>query len=319
MPAPDGPVAVTGAGGYLGGRVASALGEEARAIVRTPVPWLPARTQVTCDLLGPADDLARALDGVAAVVHLAGHNEVVAGRDPDTATRETVQMAENVRRAATANGVRRIVYVSTVHVYGERLVPGARLDESIEPAPTSAYARARWECEQVLAADPAVEVVRLRLTNAVGAPADPSVDRWTLVASDLCRQGVLERRMVLHSAGLQWRDFVALEDACRLALGSLDDAVAPGTYNLGAGRSWTIRALAELVQERVEASCGWRPPIEAPPALEAPTAPYVVAPDKLAAAGLRATTPLVKAVDELVEHCKQHDATLRDVTDLTRN
>src|SRR5688572_22001966 len=138
MPAPEGSVAVTGAGGYLGGRVASALGEQARAIVRTPVPWLPARTQVACDLLGPTDDLARALEGVAAVVHLAGHNEVVAGRDPGTATRETVEMAEHVRRAAVANGVRRIVYVSTVHVYGKRLAPGAVVDEAIEPAPTSA-------------------------------------------------------------------------------------------------------------------------------------------------------------------------------------
>jgi UDP-glucose 4-epimerase len=311
MPAPDGSVAVTGAGGYLGGRVASALGERARAIVRTPVAWLPARTQVACDLLGPADDLTRALDGVDTVVHLAGHNEVVSGRDPDTAIRETVQMAENVLRAAAANGVRRIVYVSTVHVYGERLVPGAVVDESIEPAPTSAYARARWECEQVLAGAPVVDAVRLRLTNAVGAPADPSVDRWTLVASDLCLQGVLDRRLVLHSAGLQWRDFIALEDACRLAVGSLDEAVAPGTYNLAAGRSLTIRALAELVQDRIERTCGWRPDIAAPPATGEAPAAYTVDPGKLAAAGLGATTSLPDAVEEIVEHCTKHEATLR--------
>lgn len=311
MPAPEGPVAVTGAGGYLGGRVASALGERARAIVRAPVSWLPERTQVTCDLLGPAADLRRALDGVTAVVHLAGHNEVVAGRDPDTAKGETVEMAENVRQAAEASGVGRVVYVSTVHVYGERLVPGSVIDESVEPAPTSAYAQARWACEQVFADAAVIDAVLLRLTNAVGAPADPSVDRWTLVAGDLCRQGVLDRRMVLHSAGLQWRDFIALEDACRIALGALDAAVAPGTYNLAAGRSLTIRALAELVQDRVERACGWRPEIAAPAATAAAPAPYTVDPGKLAAAGLRATVPLEDAVEEIVDHCTKHEATLR--------
>jgi UDP-glucose 4-epimerase len=311
MPDPDGPVAVTGAGGYLGGRVASALGERVRAIVRTPVPWLPTRTQVACDLLGPSDDLDRALEGVSTVVHLAGHNEVVAGRDPELATRETVAMAEQLRRAAELNGVRRVVYVSTVHVYGERLVPGAVVDESVDPAPTSAYARARWECEQLLASAPRTDAVLLRLTNAVGAPADPSVDRWTLVASDLCRQGVLDRRMVLHSAGLQWRDFIALEDACRLALGALDPAVAPGTYNLCAGRSLTIRSLAELVQDRIEATCGWRPEIEAPPATGEAPAAYTVDPGKLAAVGLQASVSLTEAVEEIVEHCTKHEATLR--------
>jgi hypothetical protein len=103
-----------------------------------------------------------------------------------------------------------------------------------------------------------------------------------------------------------------------MVVGALDPRLTPGVYNLGAGRSWTIRSLAELVQDRVEASCGWRPPIEAPPALEAPTEPYVVVPEKLAAAGLRATTPLAEAVDELVDHCKQHDAALRGLSDLTR-
>ena len=51
----------------------------------------------------------------------------------------------------------------------------------------------------------------LRLTNAVGAPADPSVDRWSLVANDLCPPGRADGRLALRSAGVQWRDFVALE------------------------------------------------------------------------------------------------------------
>lgn len=303
---------VTGAGGYLGGRIAAALGDVARAVVRAPVTWLPERVQARCDLLGPADEVARTLSGASAVIHLAGHNEVVAAADPDRARTETLAMAERVGRAAAASGVRRIVYVSTVHVYGRALQPGARIDEAVAPDPTSPYAQARLECEQALEASDDLEVVVLRLTNAVGAPADPTVDRWTLVASDLARRGVLERTMVLRSDGLQWRDFIALDDARRLILGALDpDRVPPGTYNLGSGEPTTVRQLAEVVQQRVERRCGFRPELVVPAATRPPDAPYEVIASKLEGCGLRAELSLEDGVDEIVDHCTKHEAALR--------
>lgn len=306
------PIVVTGAAGYLGGRIVSALGEAARAVVRAPVAWLPERVQTRCDLLGPADDVARALSGASAVIHLAGHNEVVAAADPGRAGRETLAMAESVSRAARSCGIPRLVYVSTVHVYGTALQPGAEIDETVTPDPTSPYAQARLECEQLLDASDDLEVVVLRLTNAVGAPADPTVDRWTLVASDLGRQAVLDRTMVLRSDGLQWRDFIALDDASRLTVGALDPArVGPGTYNLGSGVPTTVRHLAEVVQQRVERTCGFRPELVAPEATRRPDAPYQVVVDKLGGCGLRAELSLEDGVDEIVDHCTKHEAALR--------
>src|SRR5690606_29577355 len=136
------------------------------------------------------------------------------------------------------------------------------------------------------------DVVTLRLTNAVGAPADPTVDRWTLVASDLCRGAVLDRRMRLLSSGLQWRDFIVLEDACRLVAGARRPDVPAGTYNLGSGRMTTVRGLAELVQARVEERCGWRPTLEGPAPDGEPDDPYTVDVTALAQQGLTAQLPL---------------------------
>lgn len=311
MPPADGPVAITGASGYLGGRIAAALGDRSRALVRAPVGWLPERTQVVCDLLGGPDQVAEALTGASAVVHLAGHNEVIAASDPERALQETVAMAAAVRDAARAVGVPRVVYVSTVHVYGELLAPGNHLVESLPAKPVSAYAEARWRCEELLQEDDDLDVVVLRLSNAVGAPADPTVDRWTLVASDLCRAAVLTGRMVLRSSGQQWRDFIALEDAARLVIGSVEAAVAPGTYNLASGRSSTVRSLAELVQDRIEIRTGRRPELEAPPLSPHQDPSYTIDVGALAATGLRATLSLTEAVDELVDHCLKHEPVLR--------
>lgn len=311
MPPPDGSVVVTGAAGYLGGRVASALGTAARAIVRNPVPWLPEPVQVACDLLGPSDRIVSAMAGASAIVHLAGHNEVLAAAEPDRGVAETVAMAEAVLTAARRVGVERIIYVSTIHVYGEQLRPGATVDETAPSAPTSAYARARLLCEEVFHSDPAVGAVVLRLSNAVGAPADPTVDRWTLVASDLCRQGVLDRQLVLRSTGLQWRDFITLEDACRMVVEAMDHHVEPGIYNLTAGRACTVRALAELIQDRVEHSRGWRPALHGPAPDGPPDEPYTISAERLASQGVKARVPLVEGIDEIIEHCVKHEAVLR--------
>jgi UDP-glucose 4-epimerase len=309
---PDRPVAVTGAAGFLGGRVVRSMDGAALALARTVVPWLPADQQASVDLLASETRLEAALERSRAVVHLAGHNEVVTATDPDQARAETVAMAERVAEAAAATGVARVVYVSTVHVYGASLQPGAVVDEQSPAAPISPYARARAAVEDVLRADDRIDLVVLRLTNAVGAAADVSVDRWTLVANDLSRQAVLDRRLVLHSPGLQWRDFIALTDACRAITAAADPALVPsGTYNLGAGRSTQVRQLAELVQDRVEVRCGFRPGLVAPPADGPAEPPYRVDVRALAALGLQADPDLTSSVDEIVDQCAANEAALR--------
>lgn len=300
-------LAVTGAGGFVGSRLVSALPDGAvRSLVRTRVDYLPSDGQVEVDMLADPDTLTRAFAGARAVVHLAGHNEVVARQEPDRALAETALGARHVAEAARAAGVERVVYVSTVHVYGPP-ADGEVLTEDRAPAPRSTYAIARLTCEHLLAqAD--LDLVVLRLSNALGPPADPTVDRWTLVASDLCRQATLTGSMALHSAGLQWRDFVDLGDVCRVIGASTDpDRVAAGVYNLASGRSRTIRSIAELVQDTFERLTGTRPELRAPdPDGPAPPATQVSI-ERLAAQGQRPATPVAASIEELARFCLEHE------------
>ncbi|MGH9060454.1 MAG: NAD-dependent epimerase/dehydratase family protein, partial [Acidimicrobiales bacterium] len=177
---------ITGAGGYLGGRLAMMLaqtGAEPLALVREPVDWLTV-PQTVCDLsAADPDELAAVCAGAEAIVHLAGEDELVAAREPARALGSTIVASERLAEAVRIAGVQRLIYLSTVHVYGTRMVPGESLVEVMRPEPRSAYAISRLASEHVLSslADGAYELVIFRLTNAVGAPADTGVDRWSLV------------------------------------------------------------------------------------------------------------------------------------------
>ena len=308
-------VVVTGAAGYIGGRLVTRFceqGWEVHAVVREPTPRLEL-PQTACDLAQPGaqEILAEVCRGADTVVHLAGDNELRAAAAPAEALARTVVATERLSEACAAGGVRRVVYMSTVHVYGERIQPGAVLAEDMRVEPRSVYAISRLTSEHVAASLAAghYELVILRLTNSVGAPSHPSVDRWSLVANDLCRQGTRDGVLRLRSSGTQWRDFVPLTDVCEgivraSQLGA--DAVPAATYNLASGHPRTVRQLAELVQDAFQEQTGSRPPLHAPDPEPAAPGPYEVATTRASAAGVDVRGRLEAAVSETVRFCLAH-------------
>lgn len=287
-------VLVTGASGYIGGRLMEHLataGRRAHALARN------------------AFDDASQFEGVGSVVHLAGANEVDAATDPERALLDTVRATWRVTQAAAAAGVERLVYVSTVHVYGPP-DESALLSENLLPAPHGSYAVARLASEHIIdAAD--IDAVVLRMTNSVGAPHNVAVRRWTLVANDLCRQAATTGTMRLRTDGSQWRDFVPMSDAVRILAATTDPAAVPaGTYNLGSGVPTTVRQLAELVGDAFEELTGERPLLEAPELRADPPKPYYVSVRRLADLGLYADGNLADAVAETARFCLEHASEL---------
>jgi UDP-glucose 4-epimerase len=263
-------------------------------------------------VLTPTDALVDACRGVDTVVHLAAPNEVECAQRPDQALTDTVVATRRLADAAAAAGVRRFVYLSTVHVYGAAMAEGATISESTVPEPRFVYSIAHLASEHLASAfasagGASMDVVVIRATNVIGAPGHPAVERWTLLSNDLCRQAVTKGVLELRTHGMQWRDFVAMEDAVRMISAFLDpDGREAGSYNMGSGEPMTCYRLAELVQEAAEQCTGSRPPIQAPPPPAQPPKPYWVSVERLAAQGLVAEVPLAAAIEETVRFCLDH-------------
>ena len=119
---------VTGATGYIGGRLTPHLldkGYAVRALARNPdkltgASWRD-RTEVVPGDLADPDSLTAAFDGVDVLYYLV-HSM---GTAPDFVAEEA-RSAHNVVAAARSAGVRRLVYLSGLHPNGSELSPHLR-------------------------------------------------------------------------------------------------------------------------------------------------------------------------------------------------
>ena len=267
-------ILITGAYGYIGGRVAqtlaaggAAVGLGTRQAYASPPVWLAGAQVVQMDWRSTAA-LQAVCAGVDAIVHLAAMNEVDAARDVHGALEVNGVWSLRLLEAAQAAGVRRFVYLSTAHVYGAPLT--GVIDESRVPRPGHPYAVTHKVAEDfVLAAHDSRNIagVVLRLSNGFGAPAHRAVNRWTLLVNDLCRQAVATHTLVLQSAGLQQRDFITLEDtaqAIRHALALPQTLLGDGLFNLGGDASIRVIDMAELIAARCQVVLGFAPAIKRP-------------------------------------------------------
>ena len=164
-------IVVTGAGGFVGRPLCAALragGHAVTAVVRSP-PEQPiaADRVVAAGDFAAGTDWASVLDGADCVAHLAGRAHV-RGDDEDGAAERLYFVAnviatEALVGAARAAGVRRIVYVSSIKVNGERTF-GRPFRPDDAPAPEDAYGRSKVHAEEIVraAASSAFETVILR-------------------------------------------------------------------------------------------------------------------------------------------------------------
>ncbi len=168
-------VLVTGAAGFLGSSLVEELcrsGCQVRAVVHDSTwltPVLGKVETVAADIRDPKEIQATAI-GCGAVVHLAAKVHAIddpdAGQDYDPVN---VEGTRHVLDAAVASGVGRVVFASSVKVFGEE-TQGC-IDESRTPDPQTAYGRSKWRAEQLVseyAARHGFTAVSLRLPMVYG-------------------------------------------------------------------------------------------------------------------------------------------------------
>lgn len=204
-----GKVLVTGAAGFIGRALCARLaGTGIRYVGAVRAIAAEGAKREVSLALGDfaAAEWEDALRGIDAVVHLAGRAHVPPSRAEAVTPYivANVHVSRRIAEAAASAGVRRIVFASSVKVYGEASEPGRPFRTGDPDAPQGAYARSKVEAERALreiCGAHGVELLILRLPLTYG-PGVKGNFRTLLEAVASGRRlplaGIANRRSLLY-------------------------------------------------------------------------------------------------------------------------
>ena len=163
-------ILITGALGYLGGRIALRLNSEKNFSVRLSARHRPNNYPKWCKGLRIVEfdfeqskcpeNLCKDVD---VVIHLAALNALDSLNEPERAKKINVDGTKRLISAAIREGVKRFVYISTAHVYGTPLI--GCISEKKKPTPSTPYAETHFLAEQIVLNEERIDGVILRLSN----------------------------------------------------------------------------------------------------------------------------------------------------------
>src|SRR3954449_5832833 len=257
-PEPGQLVLVAGGAGYIGSVLTQRLldrGYRVRILDRLywgrgPIGSFLDRIElVEADVRGMP---ATALDGVDAVIHLAGlSNDPTAEYDPEANWQMNAVATETLGRACVDRDIERLVFASSCSLY-DGLPPGMH-DETAPVQPRAAYATSKHYGEQKLLdlVDDGLCPVILRNGTVYGY--SPRM-RYDLVVNTFVKDALLRGSLSLHGGGWMWRPLVDVRDVSDAMIAALEapaDLVRGEIFNV-LHSNYQIRELAMLVAGSVQ-------------------------------------------------------------------
>jgi UDP-glucose 4-epimerase len=193
--------------------------------------------------------VAKAVDSVSAIVHLAADTRVIDSIDDprhnfDVNVGGTFTLLEAARKAA----IDRFVFASTGGAVIGQAQPPAH--EGMVPRPVSPYGASKLFGEGYLSAyfgAYGMKTVALRFSNVYG----PRSFHKGSVVAQFFRNVLADKEIVVFGDGSQTRDFVFVDDICSAVSLALAKPSAGNVYQLGSGRPTSIGELLGLIQAAV--------------------------------------------------------------------
>jgi UDP-glucose 4-epimerase len=246
-------VVILGAGGFIGGAVATGLtaaGVRVRGFGRSPHPSHVACAEwVQGDFFDPGT-LQQALRGVDTVYHLVC-TTVPASSNADIAgdARDNVLGAVQLLECAVASRVRRVVFVSSGGtVYG--VTPARPVAETHPTRPICAYGVSKLAVEQYLhlyAHLHGITPLILRVANPYGAQQTGARGQGAIGA--FLRKIRAGEALDIWGDGEVVRDYLHLEDLARAFVAVHGYAGEERVLNIGSGEGTSLNRIIALLEQ----------------------------------------------------------------------
>ncbi|MBF0254584.1 MAG: NAD(P)-dependent oxidoreductase [Candidatus Omnitrophica bacterium] len=208
-------------------------------------------TSKDCDLTDSrrvAEVLKRA-DGETCILFCSAVARII--EDSREAMWRNIEMVKNVLSGLPSGGVAGVIFFSSVDVYGSR--PSASpLNEESPVSPSGYYGLSKWISELLLRHDDRARSFPVSVLRCPGIYGKG--DQYRSVVGKFTELIKQKNEIVLTGDGCQLRDFVSVEDVCRVVLALLKKPFN-GVLNIATGRSVPIRDIAQTIASKVNHAC----------------------------------------------------------------
>lgn len=246
-------VLITGVAGFIGSHVATRfVGEGYRVIGVDDLSGgraenVPAGVDFIVGDLARPETMSRIPGGCEKILHLAGQSSgEISFDDPIADLHKNTVSTLNLIRYGIEHGVERLVYGSSMSVYGN--VPDAPISEQHEPRPLSCYGVGKLASEGYLRVyQRQLPFVSMRMFNVYGPGQDLLNLRQGMV-SIFIAQALASGRIHVKGSTSRFRDIIHVDDVMEAWWRAATYPAARNqVLNVGTGRRTTVGELLDRI------------------------------------------------------------------------
>lgn len=178
------------------------------------------------------------------VIHL-GAISSTTERNLDKVMRQNVDFTRQIFNACKTYGVN-LQYSSSASLYGM----GRDFREEVMPDPRTPYAWSKYLCEYYHKQHQGGNIVQgFRYFNVYGNHEEHKGGQGSPV-SQFSRQAEDGKIKLFHNSDNYLRDFIAVEDICRVHVEYIKRVKESGVWNIGTGKATSFQYVADLISRK---------------------------------------------------------------------
>jgi UDP-glucose 4-epimerase len=247
-----GRVLVTGGAGYIGTELVKQLYVKGYTVTVIDKKEKPENWEHVKYIKGDIQNAARCVIACAGqdfVIHLAAKPRIPESFiNPDSYYDNNVTGTKNVLTAASAVGVRKLVYASSSSIYGNNPAPHKPYHK---PDPLNYYAMTKLFGEHLCKQYKNMFDLNYNILRffTVYSENQPNSNEGGLMIGKFARLAKEGKDLTVHGDGEYKRDYCHVSDVAAACISSIESKVKNETFNVGTGTNITVNGVIDILRK----------------------------------------------------------------------